>query len=190
MAELNIAPGFLVAAPQLKDPNFENSVILMIDHKDEEGALGLVINQRAKVDFGTVLSEMKLDAPERTIDASKHPPLLCGGPVSQEQGWILHTEDWQGPETRTVVEGLCVTSSLDVLTAIVADQGPKKYRFCLGYAGWGPHQLIGEIKKGAWINMPLSVDLIFDVPIEDIWMACFSRLGINPMTLVGIVADA
>ncbi|MCP4603348.1 MAG: YqgE/AlgH family protein [Proteobacteria bacterium] len=190
MVESQIAPGFLVASPQLKDPNFENTVILMLEHDDEEGALGLVINRKANVELDTVLSEMRLDIPNVVVDIDKHPPLLCGGPVSPERGWILHTPDWSGPETRPVSEGLSVTSSLDILQSIIAGDGPRKYRFYLGYSGWGPHQLVGEIKTGAWINVPYSVDLVFDVPLEKMWMTSFDRLGIDPIKLVAIVGDA
>ncbi len=189
MVETKIAPGFLVAAPQLKDPNFERCVVLILEHKDEEGALGLVINRKATMELDTVLSQMKLDAPD-PIDIEKHPPLLYGGPVAPDRGWILHTPDWSGPDTKEVDNHLSVTSSLDILQAIVSETGPQQYRLYLGYAGWGPHQLVGEIKAGAWISVPLSVDLIFEVPLEDIWTNALSRLGIDPSQLVATIGDA
>ena len=83
-----------------------------------------------------------------------------------------------------------MTSSVDILSAIVGGKGPSKYRFYLGYSGWGPHQLVGEIKAGAWINVPYSVDLVFDVPLKDIWNSSLSRLGIDPSKLVATVGDA
>jgi len=190
MVESKIAPGFLVASPQLKDPNFASTVVLMIEHDDEEGALGLIINREAKVELETVVSEMKLELPDIVIDLNNHPPLRTGGPVSPERGWILHTPDWTGPETRVVGEGLSVTSSIDVLNAILKGTGPDKYCFILGYAGWGPHQLVGEIKAGAWINVPFSVDLVFDVPLDEIWGKTLARLGIDPAHLVGTIGDA
>lgn len=189
MTASKIAPGFLVAAPQLKDPHFENSVILMLEHEDEEGALGLIINQSAAVKLDVVLSEMKIAAPD-PLELLSHPPLLYGGPVSPERGWILHTPDWSGPGTRLVDEGLSVTASKDILEAIACGTGPNRYRFCLGYAGWGPHQLVGEIKTGAWITVPFDVDLVFETPLAGIWSAALMRLGINPANLVGIVGDA
>jgi putative transcriptional regulator len=188
MTESKIAPGFLVAAPQLKDPHFESTVILMLDHNDDEGSLGLVINRPAGVKLEAVLGEMKI-APD-PVDLSDHPPLLYGGPVSPERGWILHTPDWTGPGTRAVDEGLSVTSSRDILDAIASGAGPQKYRFGLGYAGWGPHQLIEEIKTGAWINVPFDVELVFDVDLENIWTSALSRLGIDPAQLVSMVGDA
>jgi putative transcriptional regulator len=189
MTESKIAPGFLVAAPQLKDPHFESTVILMLDHDDAEGALGLIINRPAAVKLDVVLGQMQIETPD-LVNLRHHPPLLFGGPVSPERGWILHTPDWSGPGTRVVEEGLSVTASRDVLEAIASETGPARYRFCLGYAGWGPHQLVGEIKTGAWITVPFFVELIFDTPFDSIWAAALARLGINPANLVGIMGDA
>lgn len=189
MVETKLIPGLLVAAPHLKDPNFINTVVLMLEHENDEGSLGLIINRTANVDLATVLSEMKLDVPQ-PLNISEHPPLLCGGPVSPERGWIVHTADWTGDDTKKITGEICVTSSLDILEAIAAAKGPKKYRFCLGYAGWGPEQLVDEIKAGAWINAPLSMDLVFDVAIQDCWRVVLQRLGIDPNQLVPIVGDA
>lgn len=178
-----------MAAPQLRDPNFEGTVILMIEHADDEGSLGLVLNREASVDLSIVIGEMKLDT-DQAVDLSEHPPVLCGGPVALERGWVLHTPDWSGPHTREVEEGLSVTSSVDVLQAILLGKGPSKYRFYLGYAGWGPKQLVEEIKTGAWINVPFSVDLVFDTPVSDLWREALSRLGIHPSQLAPTVGDA
>ncbi len=189
MNETKIAPGFLVAAPQLRDPHFENTVILMLDHDDAEGALGLIINRPASVKLEAVLEQMQISTPD-PLDLCTHPPLLYGGPVSPERGWVLHTPDWSGPGTRLVDEGLSVTASRDILEAIASQTGPERYRFCLGYAGWGPHQLVGEIKNGAWITVPFCVELVFDTPLDSIWHAALMRLGINPANLVGMIGDA
>ncbi len=189
MNETKIAPGFLVAAPQLKDPHFERSVILMLEHDDDNGALGLIINRPASVKLEVVFNEMKIETPN-TLELANHPPLLYGGPVSPERGWVLHTPDWSGPGTRLVEEGLSVTASKDILEALACGLGPAGYRFCLGYSGWGPRQLVEEIKSGAWITVPLYVDLIFDTPIDNIWSSALFSLGINPANLVGTVGDA
>ena len=189
MSDSQIAPGYLVAAPHLKDPHFESTVILMLEHDDDEGSLGLVINRHAAVKLDIVLGEMKIATPD-ALDLKDHPPLLYGGPVSPERGWIVHTPDWSGPGTRAVDEGLSVTASRDILDAIASGTGPEKYRFYLGYSGWGPHQLIEEIKSGAWINVPFFVDLIFETPIDAMWTTALGRLGINPAQLVNTVGDA
>ena len=132
---------------------------------------------------------MQIPTPD-SMNMCDHPPLLYGGPVSPTRGWILHTPDLTGPDTRVVAETLSVTASRDILEAIAADCGPDRYRFCLGYAGWGPHQLVEEIKSGAWINVPFDVSLVFDTPQPDIWSAALMRLGINPANLAALTGDA
>jgi putative transcriptional regulator len=187
--ETVIAPGFLVAAPQLKDPNFDNTVILMVEHDDDEGSLGLVINRASKISLGTVLQEMKVEVPG-AVDLSDHRPVLYGGPVSPELGWIVHTPEWRSRDTKLIADAVGVTASLEVLKAIARGRGPQSYLFCLGYAGWGPGQLVDEIKTGSWFNVPLGPDLIFEVPLEERWANALSRLGIDPFSVVPIVGDA
>ncbi|MDD5307378.1 MAG: YqgE/AlgH family protein [Deltaproteobacteria bacterium] len=185
--ETMIAPGFLVAAPQLKDPNFEGTVVLMIEHQDDEGSFGIVINRRASVDLSIVLRELGLASP---TDLASHPKVLFGGPVATERGLIVHTDEWTGEATTRVGEGVAVTASIDLLAAISAGRGPRSYRFCLGYAGWGPGQLVSEIKAGAWITVPFFADLLFEVPLEDRWRAALAHLGIDPNKLVPAFGDA
>jgi putative transcriptional regulator len=185
--ETSISPGFLVAAPQLKDPNFEGTVILMVEHQDLEGSLGLVVNRRATVDLATVLVELGLEAPK---DLASHPKVLFGGPVATERGWVLHTDDWTGEATTPVGDGIAVTASIDLLAAICEGRGPRAYRFCLGYAGWGPGQLVSEIKAGAWLTVPLFAALVFDVPLEERWHAALAHLGIDPSQLASTFGDA
>ena len=83
-----------------------------------------------------------------------------------------------------------MTASRDILDAIASSMGPEKYRFCLGYSGWGPHQLVEEIKVGAWITVPFFVDLVFESSLDVIWSRALSRLGIDPAQLVSTVGDA
>lgn len=151
--------------------------------------MGLVINRPASVKLDLVLAEMKVKTPQ-LLDLKSHPPLLYGGPVSPERGWILHTPDWSGIATRAVDEGLSITVSMDILDAIAAGNGPEKYRFCLGYSGWGPHQLVEEMKSGAWINVPFQLDLVFDTQMDAIWTSALALLGIDPSKLVSMVGDA
>jgi putative transcriptional regulator len=187
--ETVIAPGFLVAAPQLKDPNFDGTVIFMIEHDDTEGSLGLVINRATELRLARVLSEMSLPVPEGS-DLDRGRPVLYGGPVSPELGWIVHTPDWNSSATKTIAGAVGVTASLEVLKAIASGKGPRSYVFCLGYAGWGPGQLVDEIKEGSWFNVPFGADLIFDVPLDERWNNALARLGIDPLSLAPMVGDA
>lgn len=184
-----IAPGFLVAAPHMRDPHFERSVVLMIEHDDEQGSFGLVVNRAAEVDLSAVLGAMRvpLDAP---VDIAAHPPILEGGPVCPELGWIVHSAEWRRPETLLIAAGVGVTASVEILKAISQGGGPRDYALFLGYSGWGPHQLIGEIRTGAWITVPFERELVFDVPYGARWETALGRLGIDPRKIAPVVGDA
>jgi putative transcriptional regulator len=184
-----LAPGFLVAAPQLQDPNFSRTVVLMLEHDDAEGSLGLVINRAAAIAMDRVLEILEIARPG-SIDGEEAPPVMYGGPVATEFGWILHTPDWRGEHTRAVGDGVCVTANLEILRDIVAGRGPSRYLFCLGYSGWGPGQLVSELKVGAWITVPFAADLIFDVAADSKWDAALGRLGIDPFAIAPTVGDA
>jgi len=186
--ESTIAPGFLAAAPHMRDPFFEKTVVFMMEHSDD-GSIGLIINQLSNIDLATILSEMELFI-ENPVDVAAHPPILMGGPVAPQLGWILHSSEWQRPETRVFEDNIAVTASREILKDISRGRGPDRYLFCLGYAGWGPGQLISEIKTGAWINVPCNHKLVFDVPIEDKWHSAITSLGIDPSNIVPIVGDA
>jgi putative transcriptional regulator len=185
----SLAPGFLVAAPQLQDPNFARTVVLVLEHDDEEGSLGLVINRAAAVAMDQVLAILEFEGlgPSGLGEAAT---VMYGGPVATEFGWILHTPDWRGGSTRAVGDGVCVTANREILEAIVARRGPTRFLFCLGYSGWGPGQLVSELKAGAWITVPFAADLVFDVEAERKWAAALGRLGIDPCALAPVVGDA
>ena len=188
LMESTIAPGFLAAAPHMRDPFFEKTLVFMMEHSDE-GSIGLIINQLSNIDLATVLSEMELVL-ENPIEVAEHPPILMGGPVAPQLGWILHSSEWCGPETRVFEDNVAVTASREILKDISEGRGPERYLFCLGYAGWGPGQLVDEIKTGSWINVPCNHELIFDVPIEDKWRSAIKSLGIDPINIVPIIGDA
>lgn len=187
--ETVIAPGFLVAAPNLRDPNFDGTVVFMVEHDDEEGSLGLVINRESELTLERVLGQMKLQVPATGI-VNGEKRVHYGGPVSPELGWIVHTPEWRGQGTLLVGEAVAVSASLEVLKAIAAGDGPREFLFCLGYAGWGPGQLVEEIKTGSWFNVPFESALIFEVAVEQRWHTAIERLGIDPLAIVPTVGDA
>src|SRR5262249_39095598 len=139
-----LAPGLLLAMPQLGDPNFHRSVVLMIEHGDG-GSMGLVINRGAPLTLGELAKgqNMKI-AHERTPEA-----VCVGGPVEHHRGFILHNDD-SIPEKHTVLPGLFLSVTLDALGPLLENPTPL-VRFCLGYAGWGPRQLEQEMTGGSWL---------------------------------------
>jgi putative transcriptional regulator len=178
----SLAPGFLVAAPALRDPNFEGSLVLMAQH-GAEGALGFVVNRPAAVRAGEVLQAVDpaLRALARAVGRDGV-PVLTGGPVQPERLWIL----WRpgvvpaGEDHLRVTRGVALGGSRDLLESVASNDDAGPYQLVLGYAGWGPMQLEGEVSSGAWIPMDLEEDLIFDVPLERRWTEAVRRLGLDP----------
>ncbi len=178
------APGVLIAGPQLYDPGFDRTVVLMCEHS-EQGAMGLIINRKSPVSIETVYKSVDLESPPK--DA---PAVLMGGPVQPERGWLIHGTVWQGGESLEIADGIYISTSKDVLEAIAKGEGPTPYRMVLGYAGWGPGQLEAEIAAGAWMFGKACPDLIFNVPIEERWTKALADLGIEPSQLVDVVGEA
>jgi putative transcriptional regulator len=176
--ELHVAPGLLIAMPQLRDPNFDRSVVLMIEHRDE-GSFGLVINRPTRTPVGDLL---------KTIDVDWHGTsgevAWSGGPVQPETGWILHerVEGLAGFGTREIFPGLFITSAPDALREL-AKHPPRRVRFLLGYSGWGPAQLEKELTETTWINSDVDLDVLFETPPDRIWETALRRMNIAPEAL-------
>lgn len=173
-----LAPGLLVAAPPLNDPNFVRSLVLLVAHGDD-GALGLVVNgEREIACVGDLLEQLGLSE-----DASTHKdPVRLGGPVQPEIGWIVYRPDQEEPlegEIR-LSDAVAVTQSREVLASIARRAGPKRYATYLGYSGWAPGQLEEEIRQGAWLPVALDDKIVFDVPVAKRWTAAFELAGIVP----------
>ncbi len=178
-SEIQIAPGLLIAMPQLADPNFHRSVVLMIEHQGE-GSFGLVLNRPTE----TPLADL-LDSIEIGWSGNPEEPSWIGGPVQPETGWLLH-ERVSGLEeklTREISPGLYLSSARDALEHLASDP-PKKMRFLLGYSGWGPAQLEGELSEGSWVNSNVDAALIFDTPPESLWQEAVRSIGVEPDSLV------
>jgi len=181
-ADSGLAPGFLVASPALRDPNFDGSLVLMAQHSPE-GALGFVVNRPAPVRCGDLLQAVDpgLRALARAMGRDGAPVLL-GGPVQPERLWVL----WRpgvvpaGEDELRVGDGLGLGGSRALLEAVVSNDDAGPFLLILGYAGWGPLQVEGEVAHGAWVPLPLSEDLVLDVPHEERWAAAVRRLGLEP----------
>lgn len=165
--------------PGLEDPNFDHGVTLMCQH-NEEGALGITINRNSDLTLKDVLSQLDIDCSDEELAAQ---PVLAGGPVQQERGFVLHTPDGEWESTSEVAPGIMVTTSRDVLEAIAEHRGPAKFVVALGYAGWSAGQLEEELRNNAWLNTGASSDIVFDSPIDDRWMRAVASMGIDAARL-------
>jgi putative transcriptional regulator len=166
----------LVAMPTLADPNFSHSVTLVCEH-NERGALGLVINRPLEMRMSEVLEQLSLE----TSDAGlRDMPVLAGGPVQRDRGFVLHRPGPQGWEsTMRVSDTLHVTTSRDVLAAMAKGEGPRQAVIALGYAGWEAGQLDEELLQNAWLTVPCDESLVFELPFEQRWHAAARLLGIE-----------
>ena len=173
MSEL--APGILIAVPQMDDPNFSRSVVLLVEHNDS-GAMGIVFNRPSDV---TLVDIGKEHGIEVRADAGN---AFIGGPVQRERGFLVHRRA-DVADSVHLHEDVYLSVSTDALRALLGGD-PAAYRLCLGYAGWGPGQLEREMVAGGWLNASISSRRIFDTPVEEIWQLVIRDLGIDPAFLV------
>jgi putative transcriptional regulator len=168
----------LLAMPGMGDPRFERAVIAMMVH-DAHGALGVGLGYpHPMLRLRALLQEIGIDpgsAPDR--------PVLVGGPVEPQRGFVLHSADWR-EEGTVEAEGLCcLSASLDVLKAIAAGTGPRHWQVALGYAGWSAGQLDGEMQRHGWYAAKGNPGIVFDTPPEARWAAAWRAEGIDPTLL-------
>jgi len=176
-----LAPALLVAMPQLLDPNFRRSVVLLIHH-DAEGTFGVVLNRTTELRAAQLCESIEVDW-HGDPDAEIH----WGGPVQPQTGWVLFEDDEaeqsEDEDIREVVPGVGFAGSLAVLRRM-ASEPPTRMRILLGYAGWGPGQLESELAQGAWLVAPADPSVVFETDVDGMWSQVVRSLGIEPATLV------
>lgn len=158
MKKIDVTNHFLMATPDNRGTLFANSIVYMCRH-DDTGAFGIIINKPSKTPVAELLKSLKI---ERSKDDGGM--IMQGGPVKQEQVFILHSPPQEYEVTIKVGEDVAVTLSRDILKSISKKQAPEKMLFSCGYAGWDGGQLEEEILENAWIVLPASADIIFDFP--------------------------
>jgi putative transcriptional regulator len=172
-----LAPGFLIAMPQLGDPNFQRTVVLMIEHSDE-GAMGLVINRQAPLKLGDLAKGQQI----RVARHREEDFVYLGGPVEPYRGFVLH--DSTGVSERLqVCPGLFLSVTSDALEPLLISDDAK-LRFCLGYAGWGPHQIEKELAQGAWLFTEATAAPTLDGEPSNMWNDTLRGMGVDPAMIV------
>ena len=165
----------LLAMPGMADPRFHRAVIFICAH-DANGAMGLVLNQPAAgVTLGKVLDQMNITANPGQAGL----PVLTGGPVDNNRGFVLHTPDFRQPDTVRVNDDFCVTSTIDALKAVAVGKGPSNLLFMLGYSGWGAGQLEKELQENAWLVADPRPSLVFTTTASEKWSAAIKSLGFD-----------
>ena len=171
---------FLIAMPSLKDPFFAGSVTYLCEHNDE-GAMGLVINVPTDMPLYELLEQLDM-APEEELPELDE-PVLQGGPIATDRGFVLHTPVAGFSSSQMLADNLMLTTSPDILTTLGTEQAPEEYLVTLGYAGWTPGQLEQELLENSWLTIPADTNLIFDTPLAKRWQQAIARLGIDPRHL-------
>ena len=167
----SIAGQLLVATENMKDPRFVEAVIYIVKH-DAEGTLGLVINK--PIARGPIDELLKGFGSE--VQGSKHEIVIhYGGPVGSRQGFLLHTDDVMLESSMKTRDAIAMTSDIRMIEAIALGKGPEQFLFTLGYAGWAPGQLEGELAINSWAVVPADKSLTFDKDAEKKWRQAIDK---------------
>ncbi|TDQ57621.1 putative transcriptional regulator [Mesocricetibacter intestinalis] len=166
---------FLIAMPNLDDSYFQRSIIYICEH-NEQGSMGLMLNQPTDLSITELAAKLNF----MMSDGRTYPEgyVLAGGPVNTERGFILHTATAQPfQNSYKVTDNLNLTTSADVIETFGTPDSPQKYLVALGCASWKPDQLEEEIADNAWLVVPASERILFDVPCEQRWLEAQQLLG-------------
>lgn len=177
---MNLEGQLLVAMPGIGDPRFDHSVIQICNH-DAQGAMEIVLNKPIpNLTLKMLLDQM--DIPFQNADQTR--PVYLGGPVENQRGFVLHSPEYQSNlQTLNLDCGVSMTATQDILQDIGAGGGPEEYHVALGYAGWGPGQLEGEIARNGWLTVESDFELVFNTPHDSAWRAALAHIGVDPLIL-------
>lgn len=171
----SLANNLLIAMPSMTNPNFEHTVIYVCEHH-EQGSVGLIINRPMQLPLGIVFEQLHI-AP--LVVEKNQLPLLFGGPVQPERGFVIHKQINEFRSSLFLREGVTVTTSNDIIQAIAQGNGPKDFLVALGYSGWTEHQLEQELLDNVWLVCPYKSEILYEVPFEERWDYAGSILGIK-----------
>lgn len=182
MRDIDLTGKLLIAMPDMGDPRFAWSVIFVCAYS-AEGAMGLVINKpTGDLRMSSLLNQLDISQGDDTPDL----PVHFGGPVEHGRGFVLHDHGYRSSiSTLEIGRDFAMTATLDILEDLAQGRGPRHALVALGYAGWGPGQLEGEIAQNGWLTCEADTDLVFTTPDAMKWEAALKRLGVSALTLSG-----
>ena len=180
---------FLVATPNLDAGIFKSSVTYVCEH-NAEGAMGIIVNRPSTMHVEDILADV---AELEVSEVENKTPVLVGGPVGLERGFVLHKREkgesrWSS--SLQVTSDILLTGSRDILLAMSEGKGPKNYLVVLGYAGWGAGQLEQELAENAWLTVPACSEILFSTPFYKRADAAIAELGIDLASLATIPGNA
>lgn len=175
MQNINLTDHFLIAMPGMADSYFSKTLVYIAEH-NERGALGVIVNRPIDMSLGTLLE--KIDVPLEAVEIANL-PVLFGGPVQTDRGFVLHRPVGNWQSTLIVNPQVGLTSSRDVLQAVARTGQPRDVMVTLGYAGWSAGQLEHELARNAWLTVPAQMRILFELPFEERLASALESLGIN-----------
>jgi len=186
---LNLANHFLIAMPSMQDPVFGGTVVYVCEH-NENGVLGVVINKPTDMTMQVLFERIDLKLQAGLEMPISDAPIMFGGPVQDDRGFVLHTPGTRYSSSLTVTEEVAFTTSIDVLEAVANGDGPPRMLVSIGYSGWSPGQLEDEIGRNGWLTVGADARILFEMPIEDRYVAAMKLLGIDPLMLTSEAGHA
>jgi len=179
---LNLANHFLIAMPSIQDPIFGGTVVYVCEH-NEKGVLGVVINKPTDMTMDVLFDRVDLKLAPGLRTSVVEQPIMFGGPVQDDRGFVLHSPGGRYSSSLTVTDDVAFTTSIDVLEAVASGSGPARMLVSIGYAGWSPGQLEEELSRNGWLTVGADAKVLFDLPIEERYTAAIKLLGIDPLML-------
>jgi putative transcriptional regulator len=179
MSQIDLSHHFLIAMPAMTDPVFAKSLTYVCEH-NEQGALGIVVNRPISLTLGELFAQLKLQLNPTELE---HLPVHFGGPVQTDRGFVLHEPAGEWQSTLVIKGRVGMTTSKDILEAVGMGKGPRNILVTLGYAGWAQGQLEYELSQNAWLSVPASEHILFDLPAEERLSAAMALLGVDYATL-------
>lgn len=189
LPQLDLANHFLIAMPSMNDPIFGGTVVYICEHNDK-GVLGVVINKPTDMTMDVLFDRIELVVPENLRAGVVDEPIMFGGPVQDDRGFVLHSPGGRYSSSLSVTDDVAFTTSIDVLEAVANGTGPRRMLVSIGYAGWSPGQLEDEIARNGWLTVAADAHVLFDLPIEQRYNAAIKLLGIDPMMLASEAGHA
>jgi putative transcriptional regulator len=186
---LNLANHFLIAMPSMQDPIFGGTVVYICEHNDK-GVLGVVINKPTDMTMEVLFERIDLKLADGLRSSVVNEPIMFGGPVQDDRGFVLHTPGGRYSSSLMVTDDVAFTTSIDVLEAVANGEGPQRMLVSIGYAGWSPGQLEEEISRNGWLTVDADARVLFDLPIEERYVAAIRLLGIDPLMLASEAGHA
>jgi len=192
LENINLTGHFLMAMPAMTDPFFAKSVTFICTH-NQEGAMGVIINRPTDITYNTLFEKIKVELLNVAVSET---PVLYGGPVQPERGFVLHEKvagEWDS--TITIAENTALTTSKDILESVAIGSGPTKMLLTLGYAGWTPGQLEQEIKNNAWLSVQAGDvetlnKILYELDYDEKLGATIALLGFDPSMLSDVAGHA